>query len=424
MPSKFRNSMSQKEGHEASRIVQGSITNTNLTKWTVDINAQFDRKKYFNIQVGSPYMHHSNGEGMSVFPEVGATCMVCIPSDSSPPFVIAYVMASETVNDAKPDAPAGTASHGAPAAKATDSSFAGGRGVVKPGDMYMRTRDGNFVILHRGGVVSVGATPLAQRVYVPLNNFITDIDENYEHHNSNGSIVWGLQDGPSLAQYPSQYMHSFRVFATDQYADVKFACGKVYEPIPEPDGGIILAKAEVAKGDDGKGSNPIIFEVTVSPKGFVTESGAAVGPATGTSSVLKFTFDRTGNTLLRTEGNLYVQVKKVLTFDVTGAISISTQDAFSLTAVNGIDMDGGAYTNIKGKIVRCNAGEIPAARQGDMVSIPTTLPFFVMSPVPVVTPAGPGTIAPGTPIRLSSKPVPGMPLVGTINQCGNRTVLI
>jgi hypothetical protein len=233
----------------------------------------------------------------------------------------------------------------------------------------MRTRDGNFVILHRGGVLQIGSTELSQRIFIPINNLMMDISGNYEHHNSNGSIVWGLQDGPSLTQFPSQYMQTFRVFATDQYADVKIACGKVYNPVPEPDGGVTLAEAGVAEGDDGKGSNPIIFEVTVSPKGFVAESGELAIQATISSSVLKFTFDRTGNTLLRTEGNFLMQVKKQLTLKVTQDISIETDAAATVTSANGFDLDGGAYAHIKGGVVRLGPGQAPVARVGDIVNI-------------------------------------------------------
>ena len=127
MASKFRNSFTHKEGVDEALILQGRVHNVNVVKWTVDIITQFDRKKYFNIQVGSPYMHHSNGEGIYAVPEVGATCMVCVPSDSSPPFVLAFTMAHELVDDASDDAPAGTNSHGASVPNATDASFAGGR---------------------------------------------------------------------------------------------------------------------------------------------------------------------------------------------------------------------------------------------------------------------------------------------------------
>lgn len=404
--------MTQVAGHEAACIVQGRIVNVNMVKWTVDVVAQFDRKRYFNIQVGAPYLHHSNGEGMYVFPEVGATCMVCLPSDSTAPFVLAYVMATETVDDTSPDAPMGTVSHGEQAANVTDASFSGGRPKVKPGDVWMRTRDNNFVILHRGGVLQIGATELAQRIFIPLNNLVEDISENYEHHNSNGSIVWGLQDGPSLEQYPSQYMQTFRVFATDKYADIKLAVGKVYNPTPEPDGGVNLAKAGVGQGDDGKGSNPIVYEVTVSPKGFIAESGDVATPATVTNSVLKFTFDRKGNTLLRTEGNLLFQVKKGLTFKATGAIEVSTDSRATMTAVAGFDVDGGTYAHIKGRVVRLEQGLRPVARQGDATSMSlVAAPIFLTFSSPPV---------PNTPIACTISTA--VPMTGVIAQ-GNPNVL-
>jgi hypothetical protein len=391
--SKFRTSMTQQEGHVPARVVQGYVTNINLTKWTVDIIGQYDRKKWFNIQVGSPYLHHSNGEGISIFPEVGATAMVCLPSDSSPPFVLAFVMPMETVDDSSTDAPQGTTSHGQQTPNATAASFSGGRPAPKPGDIWMRTRDNNFVILHRGGVVQIGATELAQRIYIPLNNFITDVSQNYQHYNSNGSIVWGMQLGASQTQIPSQFMQTFRVFATDQYADIKVAAGKVYSPVPEPDGGQVLAQTGVGQGDNGQGSNPIIYEVTVSPKGFVAETGALASSNTPAASVFKFTFDRTGNTLLRTEGNFTLQTAKTLLLKVND-LTVEAADAVSMTAVNGFDIDGGQYAHIKGQVVRLGQGISAVARLGDVV-----------------------TIQPSTPISITfgATPIPGVPAVGVLS---------
>jgi hypothetical protein len=407
--SKFRTSFTQKEGHVAARVIQGSVLNVNLKNWTVDILAQYDRKYYFNIQVSSPYLHHSNGEGIYVMPEVGATAMICLPSDSSAPFVLAFIMPTETIDASADDAPAGTTSHGQMPPNPTDSSYSGGRPQAQLGDIWMRTRDGNFVILHRGGVLQVGATGLAQRIYIPLNNLITDISENYEHHNSNGSIVWGLQEGPSQTQIASQYMQTYRVFTTDQYADIKLAVGRVYNPIAEPDGGQTLALTEVGEGDDPPGTNPIIYELTVSPMGFVAESGAIVGPSTISESVMKFTFDRMGNTLLRTEGNLTVQVAKQLTFLLAQPVSFQAQQSMSMAAKTGMDIDGGEYAAIKGTTVRLGAGARSVARVGDMVTIPMTTPIS---------------------ITFASTPQAGQPAVGVITvplagaiSTGNANVL-
>jgi hypothetical protein len=408
MASKFRDmSLHQQQGHEAGRIVQGKVTNYNLTKWTVDIVGQFDRTRYFNIQVSSPYLHHSNGEGMYVIPEVNATVMVCIPSDSAAPFVICFVMAAETVDASAPDAPQGTSSHGAPAANPTDSSYAGGRPPANPGDIWLRTRDNNFVVLRRGGVLQVGATQLAQRIYIPLNNQIIDISQNYEHNNAGGTVAWGIQTGPSITQYPATFMQTFRVFANDAAADIKVASGYVTNPIPEPDGGVNLATAGVGAGDDGKGSNPIVYEVTVSPKGFNTQTGEALSGA-GAASVMKFTFDRQGNGLTRFAGNFYFQVTEALTFDVAGNITMKSGDSTSMTAVNGFDIDGGAYTAIKGKVVRLGAGTLPVVRQGDVVKTELTPATQLIAVAPALQVV----------VTFETVPAPNTPCTGTMQIAG------
>jgi hypothetical protein len=393
MTTKFRNSFTHKAGADPAEVVQGRVVGVNLVKWTVDVVAQFDRKKYFQVQVASPYQNPNNGEGLYVVPEIGSTCMVCIPSDSTAPFVMAFLMPVQTVNDSSPDAPSGTSPHGSQPLHPTDASFAGNRPRVKAGDIVLRTRDNNFVILHRGGVLQIGATELSQRLFIPLRNLMTDISENYEHHNSNGSIVWGLQDGPSLDQYPSQYLQTFRVFATDQYADIRVAVGKVYNPIPEPDPALLVA-AGVAEGDDGQGSNPIVYEVTVSPKGFVAQNGDMASSSTGDTSVLKFVFDRKGNTVLRTEGNFFVRVKKKLNIEVTEAITLKTDDTINFVAKNGFDISGGNYTHVKGDIVRLGTGQSGVARLGDIVSM--------------------NLIAAPALITFSSPPVPNAPIACTV----------
>ena len=399
MASRFRSSWTQVEGHEPAKIVQGRVMNVNLVKWTVDIAAQFDRKKYFNIQVGSPYLHHSNGEGIYVVPEIGATAMVCIPSDSAPPFVLAFVMAHQLVDASATDAPQGTSSHGTPTPNATDSSFAGGRPTAKLGDIWMRTRDGNFVILHRGGVLQIGATELAQRIYIPLNNQVMDVSENYSHHNAGGAITWGLQDGPSLDKFPSQYQHTMRVFANDQYADIRMSMGKVYKPM-----------SDSASSDAGIG-DPVIYEVAVSPKGFVADSGEEAPGGASSGAVLHFMFDRSGNTLLNVAGTVYFKLNKTLTFDVTGAVKVTTQDAFALTAMGGVDIDGTTHVALKGAVIRLKEGVIPVGRIGDQVSTP-----LVSWPV-MITFASPPS--PGVPAAAT---VSGAPLIGTIIQ-GNPNVL-
>ena len=433
VPTKLKNVLTKPAGWQYPLIFQGTVTNVNATAFSVDIRSQFDRKFFLGIQCASPYLHHSNGEGIYILPEVGATVMGCVAGDSSPPFILAYVMPPETVNGATDDAPNGTSSNGGSTPNATTNTFAGGRPPCNPGDIWLRTRDNNFVILRRGGTLQVGTTPLAQRIYIPLNNLITDISQNYEHHNSNGSVVWGIQEGAPENYLSSSHTQTFRVFAGDQYADVRITCGDVTNPLPDPDGGVAAEAAGLGVGDDGKGANPILFEIAVSPKGFVAESGSPVNTqATVAACVLRFAFDRQGNALLRTSGSLSLNIKQKLTIAVESDISVTTQGGFQLEATNGVLINGGDSTEIQGRVIRLNGGTYPIARQYDsvMTSCVPASPWYItfMSPVPVVgSPSGPWSITPGAsfPCTVGSSPGPKPgPLAGQITNCAQTKSMV
>jgi len=387
-----RTSMMHSAELDAAEVVQGRVWNVNLINWTVDIVAQFDQRRYFDVQVSSPYLHSNNGEGVYAMPEVGAACLVCVPSDSSPPFVLAYVMPPEVVNDASaPDAPVGTTSHGQPQKYASAASFAGGRPPANLGDIWLRTRDQNFVILHRGGVLQLGATPLAQRIYIPLDNVIHDISGNYAHYNTGGTVSWGVQNGPGITHAPTQYMQTVRVFADDKFADIRMTAGKVRSPVPEPDG----AKGEtdaITQFGLGTDTSPIIYEVAVAKGGFVAENGDLSDPSIRNQTVMRFFFDRAGGTFLRAEGNVLIACHKKLRVKVTDDMTIDCQGNMTVTVGGDVTVTGNSV-NLKGSVVRMGPGQKPVSGVGDLVQV--ILPFTPQpaSPTPLVVT---GTIQTGT----------------------------
>src|SRR5690348_8626638 len=106
----FRTSFTSPEGLGKTNIFMGRVVNVDLVNYTVDVFSQFDQIRMLNIPVGSPYSHPNRGDGFTAVPEVGSKCAVCWPGDSSPPFVLAFVMPHETVPLAgsEDEAPAGT----------------------------------------------------------------------------------------------------------------------------------------------------------------------------------------------------------------------------------------------------------------------------------------------------------------------------
>jgi len=384
----FRSSMTSSEGHVPGRIVDGKVIGLNMVNWTVDVATTFDRKKYLNIQVASPYMHFSNGEGIYAMPEVGAKCTVCLPSDSSPPFVLCFIMPVEKVADASaPDAPHGTRSHGGVMDHATDARFDGGRPRAKPGDIIVRGRDGNFLILHRGGVLQIGATELSQRIFIPLDNHMMDISERYSHHNVGGSLLWGLQEGVQDTAVIN--VETYRIFADDKYADIRISKGFVANPM-EPENPLPAR---------------VVYEVAVSPKGFNADTGDAASSATSGAVVYKFAMDRDGNISTTISGDVFCHIKKKLTLKVDEDINVSTNAALSVSSKNGMDISGGVYAHMKAALVRLGKGDIAVAFKGGLVSTPMTGAAGAIS----------GTATLSGMATFAGAPVPGTPIGFTVS---------
>lgn len=357
----FRSSMTSREGHVPARILDGKVIGVNMVNWTIDFASTFDRHRLLNIQMGGPYMHYSNGEGIYAMPEVGAKCTVCLPSDSSPPFVLCFLMPVEKVNDVgAPDAPNGTRSHGGVANAPTDARFDGGRPKAKPGDIFMRGRDGNFVILHRGGVLQIGANELSQRIFLPLENHMMDISERYSHHNVGGSMIWGLASGQEDQSVVN--VETYRVYAEDKFADVRISKGKILNPMP-PEGEL--------EGDT-------VYEVVIVPKGFNADSGDFSGDG---EVKYQFIVDRDGNVSTTVTGNFFWHIKKKLTLNIDEDMNIRVGAKASITADSGIDIDGGPTAHIKAGLVRLGKGDIAVAFKGGLVS------------TPIAPPGGAGTIS-------------------------------
>lgn len=403
---KFRNSMFTQAYQQPAVIMQCRVINTNMVNWTVDVVSQFDRHYFSDIQVLSPYLHYDNGEGIYVMPEVGAVCMVCIPSDTTAPFVAGYVapmeqpaaeqlqnpndpssatttsvVGTQTIDPSQTtgsDAPNGTRSRGSNTVQypASDAAFSAGRPAYNPGDIVMRTRDDNFVILHRGGVVSIGSTELAQRIYIPLGNKILDISGDYEHQNIGGSVSWGMQQGPQVDNPAVQNMETFRIFANDQYADIRVARGKVLNPIGEPNGdaGDTDDIANYNLGDQSD-SGIICYEVAVAQTqtagngGFQAVSGDPSDNNVQQQQVLRFFFDANGGVFLRAAGNALFSFHQSLKIKVSDEFTLEA-DTVTIAASDSATLGGVNLTEISGNLVKFDAGEgLPAARQGDIVTI-------------------------------------------------------
>jgi hypothetical protein len=220
------------------------IINVNTNDWTVDCISELGNKRYFDIQVMSPYFHTTNGEGFYVQPEVGALVWVCVPSAGR--FAAPFVMGFQSAHDIAFD------------------GFRGGRQTLNPGDMMMCTRDENFIILRRGGVVQIGATPIAQRFYVPIRNFIRDFCENYELFTFGGDLIWetARDETTTDGTAPTKFMLRTKAKANDKAYAAILSMGSHAE-----DDNTTLQLEIYESGEDGAA---VVSHLVISKQGEVT----------------------------------------------------------------------------------------------------------------------------------------------------------
>jgi hypothetical protein len=237
------------------RSEEAEVIDVNRKTWTVTVATRHRSKQVEDIQCMVPYTHYQNGEGYHFLPEVGAICMLAWPSDNTPPFIMGFKGAA-SVRRSEDGAPERSTAD--PEGSDTDVSFRARRPALNPGDIAMTTRDENFVILRRGGVLQIGATPISQRVYIPILNYIKDYCENYQMNAFGGDITWQVdrvEDDPA-GDAPASYTFHMNTYAQDAKATVRVR----YMPVKDPGGGDRTA-----------------WEVKVAPQGIDRDEGSITG---------------------------------------------------------------------------------------------------------------------------------------------------
>ena len=157
------------KGTKPAYIEHARVLDVDIATYTVTVATEFTKKPLTGLSFATPYQHYSNGEGIYFMPEVGALCWVCAPSDGNMPFIIAFAPGQD------------------------EADYRSQKQDLNPGDIYLGTRDENFLILRRGGIVQIGGGPLSQRMFIPVNNTIKDFCENYSLNTVGGALEWTVK---------------------------------------------------------------------------------------------------------------------------------------------------------------------------------------------------------------------------------------
>lgn len=221
-------------------IQTARILDVNVANYTVTVASEFAKKPLIGLPFSVPYSHHYNGEGIYFMPEVGSVCWLCEPSDGNKPFILGWSVPTE------------------------GGAYRGRRRDLNPGDIFLGTRDENFMVLRRGGVVQIGATPLAQRMFLPVNNVIRDLCENYNLHTLGGDLEWTIarEENTTDGHRPALLKIRAREFADDKEPIAEMQIGSHSE-----DDALILSLVVKASGAQGAAQK---FSLNIEKDGNVT----------------------------------------------------------------------------------------------------------------------------------------------------------
>lgn len=380
----------------AARVETARIINVNISDWSVDVVTEFGDKKYFDIQIGMSYFHYANGEGIYVVPEVGAYVWVCNPSSGidATPFIIAFQSPFDEGS----------------------KSYRSNRADLNPGDIMMKTRDENFITLRRGGVVQIGSTPSAQRMYIPIRNTINDFCENYNLRTIAGAMQWTVHrdEKTTSGEALTEFQLKVREKANDPEPIAKLTVGS-----PDGEEGVVKFRLEIMDKGDG-GEVQVLAELD-------KEGNISLVTQGNYSATIE------GNAEVNINGDALTTVEGTATYTSKGdAVLESTNGALIAKALSDATMESSANANVKAAAnvnvegVKINLGGAaaysPVVKGTELASFLSTLLTHIAafqcpcSAVASGLAAVPGGAA--TPLTAgmlaAAKPVVAAPAVGTL----------
>lgn len=277
-----------------SYVETGQVIDVDIEMYTVTVVTQYTQKPITGLAFATPYQHYNNGEGIYFMPEVGSLCWLCWPSDGSRPFVLGWAPARED-----------------------SGSLRANKMALNPGDIYLGTRDENFIILRRGGILQIGGGPLSQRIYMPVNNTIKDFCENYGLFSVAGDLEWTVDRSETTTdgKRPGRLSIKAREFADD------------------------LNPIAVLQIGSHKGSAQNILSLVIK------ESGAQ-----GAATKISLEFRKDGSANWTYEKDVTWTVKDKLTVNVTKDMTFKSGQKARFEGVGAVDIESTTdNVNITGK---------------------------------------------------------------------------
>ncbi len=160
-------------------VEQAIIETVNPETHSATVQCIYSHRSIPDVKIASPFLSYKTRGGLRFLPDPGSLCYVFTPADGSGSFIFGYCDLGKTRDYPQRDG-----------SLEAQTDYRGEYPPLDPGDMHLGSVDDNFLILKRGGILQLGATQLAQRMYIPIENLVRDYFQRYHGFSPLGEIVW------------------------------------------------------------------------------------------------------------------------------------------------------------------------------------------------------------------------------------------
>jgi len=289
-------------------IELAQIVKVNPKEKTVDLRCVNTHRSPVSVPLIYQNMHPDHEGGVDFMPEEGAYCFLAFPSDESQPFILGFIN--------KPSYGAATDDSGNPLEEpdpVPELNYSYNRAALDPGDHRIATADGNNLTLRRGGVVELSSTPLAQLMFIPIENVVRFYAQRYQLRSPLGEIDWGhveLTNNGTIkfdANKPTPVLVKYGIKETAQetvteHYTIEVRAGQVDEATQ--------AGAEVSHHFAHSFSQQAVKEFTP-PKDKGTLSICIFDHASNNDTTFVFQVNREGNVYMQVAMDVYLHARKV-----------------------------------------------------------------------------------------------------------------
>jgi len=203
------------EGMGGTRVVRAKVLSVDKVKWTCKVQSELDNAVIEGIEVQPTYIN-AEGGGQFFMPAVNTLVYLCYPSTDSTPFIMGGATAPRQLDE------------GDEAEDPNDRRM--NRPVLNEGDMLVASSDTSRIIVRKGGILEIGASESAKRLYIPLQNLIKEFSQNYEHETAGGRLSMRARDDDETygtEQTPAEFQLQWREFAEDDFPIIDLRMGRI-----------------------------------------------------------------------------------------------------------------------------------------------------------------------------------------------------